>query len=160
MVTRNRPPSSVELITKSFIGRAADAATGRVMDGVCWHGHVDGKKGNWEVVRNRPWIPPFFYRLPICWSSCTDQPHSDSSSVSVHGPAPHDVICLVMDSIVSILSWTTIIPFFPTTHISSDRWLTLLSFLANVFLFWFFSFSYVVFFCSKCLSTWSVRREL
>ena len=98
-----------------------------------------------------------FYHLPICWSLCTDQPHSDSSSVSVHGPAPHDVTCLVMDYIISILSRIIVTPFFPTTHISSNRWFTLLSFLANVFLFWFISFSHVVFFCSKCLSTWSVR---
>ena len=145
MVTSYRLILRVEPITEGVVGRAADTAMGRVVDGMCWHWH-DGKKGNWEIVEDRPWILPFFYRLLICWSSCMDQPHSDSLSVSMHRPAPHDVTYLVMNSIFSILSRTTFIPFLLTAHISPDHWLTLLSFLANVFLFWFFSFPHVVFF--------------
>jgi len=45
-------------------------------------------KSNSEVVEDRPWILPSFYCLPIRWSLYTDHPHSDSSSVSVHGIPP------------------------------------------------------------------------
>jgi len=57
MVTRYRPVSTVKPITEGFIRRTADAATGRVVDGVCGHGHavvLMGGKGNGEVVKDRP----------------------------------------------------------------------------------------------------------
>jgi len=57
MITRYRPPSSVEPITKGLNRRAADTTTGRVVNGVCGHGHgkiLMGVKGNGEVVKDRP----------------------------------------------------------------------------------------------------------
>jgi len=53
MVTSYQPIPTVVPITEGVIRRAADAATGRVVDGVCRHRH-DGKKGNGEVVKDRP----------------------------------------------------------------------------------------------------------
>jgi len=54
MVTSYWPIPTVELIMEGVVGRAMDTATRRVVDGVGGHRHVEGKKGNWEVVRNRP----------------------------------------------------------------------------------------------------------
>jgi len=57
MVTRDRPPPGVEPITEGIIRRAADTATGRVVDGVHGHRHGEvliGVKGNGEVVKDRP----------------------------------------------------------------------------------------------------------
>jgi len=57
MVTRDGPPPGVKPITKGFIGRAVDVVMGRVMDGVCGHGHDEvlmGVKGNGGVVKDRP----------------------------------------------------------------------------------------------------------
>jgi len=57
MITRYRPPSSVEPITEGLNGRATDTTTGRVVDGVCRQGHggvLMGRKGNGEVVEDRP----------------------------------------------------------------------------------------------------------
>jgi len=57
MVTRSWPITLVEPISEGIKGRAADAATRRVMDGVCRHGHVEvlmGIRSNGEVVKDRP----------------------------------------------------------------------------------------------------------
>ena len=39
MIARDGPPPGVELITEGFIGGATNMVAGRVMDGVCRHGH-------------------------------------------------------------------------------------------------------------------------
>ena len=57
MVTRYRPPSSVELITEGLNRRPPDTTVGRVVNGVCGHGHDEvlmGMKGNGGVVEDRP----------------------------------------------------------------------------------------------------------
>jgi len=57
MITRDRPSPSVEPLTEGITGNAADTATGRVVDGVCGHGHGEvlmGMKGNGGVVKDRP----------------------------------------------------------------------------------------------------------
>ena len=85
MVTRYWPPSSVEPIMEGLDRRATNTVMRRVMNGVCGHGHSEvlmGVKGNSEVVKDRPWILPSFYHLPIRWSLCTDQPHMTSSAWS------------------------------------------------------------------------------
>jgi len=57
MITRDRPPSSIEPITEGIKGRIVDVVMGRVVDRVCGHGHGEvlmGMKGNGGVVRDRP----------------------------------------------------------------------------------------------------------
>ena len=41
MVTGDRPSPSVESIAEGITINAADTAAGRVMDGVCGHGHSE-----------------------------------------------------------------------------------------------------------------------
>jgi len=57
MVTRDQPIPLVIPTPEGLKGRATDAATRRVMDRVCRHGHVEvlmGMRSNGEVVKDRP----------------------------------------------------------------------------------------------------------
>ena len=57
MITRYGPSSGVKPITEGISFNAADTATGRVVDGVCGHGHGEilmGVKGNGGVGKDRP----------------------------------------------------------------------------------------------------------
>ena len=57
MVMRDRPIMLVVSTPEGIERRAADAATRRVMDGVCGHGHVEvlmRMRSNGEVVKDRP----------------------------------------------------------------------------------------------------------
>jgi len=41
MVTRDRPPPGVEPFAEGFVGGTTNTTTGRVVNGVCGHGHVE-----------------------------------------------------------------------------------------------------------------------
>jgi len=57
MITGDRPTPSVEPITEGVTSNTTNAATGRVVDGMCRHGHGEilmGVESNGEVVKDRP----------------------------------------------------------------------------------------------------------
>jgi len=57
MITGDRPSLSVEPIPEGITINTADTTTGRVMDGMCGHGHSEvlmDVRGNDGVVKDKP----------------------------------------------------------------------------------------------------------
>ena len=57
MITRDRPSPSVKTITEGITINTTDTAAGRIVNGVCGHGHIEvlmGGEGNDGVVKDRP----------------------------------------------------------------------------------------------------------